>query len=167
MTALPRARRRDPGAEGAPAGVVRLTHAERLVRRRRLVTDRGEAFLLDLPATTDLADGDRLVLEDGRTVDVEAAPEPLLEVTGDLARLAWHVGNRHAACRIEPHRLLVADDSVMADMLRGLGASVRPVREPFAPEGGAYGHGRTLPHDHGHPVPAERPGPRAPDEPAP
>lgn len=143
-------------------GVVRLTHEERLLRRRRLVTDRNEAFLVDLPGTTDLRHGDRLVLEDGRTVAVEAAAEALLDVRGDLARLAWHVGNRHAACRIEPDRLLVADDPVMADMLRRLGATVRAVREPFEPEGGAYGHGRTLPHHH-----AGEAGLQGPEEPAP
>jgi urease accessory protein len=128
---------------------VRLTHAERLLRRRRLVTDRGEAFLVDLPRATDLRHGDLLLLEDGRAVAVEAAAEALLEVTGDLARLAWHVGNRHAACRIEAERLLVAQDAVMADMLERLGATLRPVTAPFEPEGGAYGHGRTLPHRHG------------------
>lgn len=144
--------REAPDAGGAPpAGRLRLTHAERLLRRRRLVTDAGEAILLDLPETTDLRHGDRLVLDDGRRVEIVAAPEPLLEVTGDLARLAWHIGNRHAPCRIEPHRLLVQDDHVMADMLRRLGADVRPVAEPFEPEGGAYGHGRTLSHhDHDH-----------------
>ena len=93
-----------------------------------------------------------LVLEDGRRVKVIAAPEPLLEVAGDLARLAWHIGNRHAPCRIEAHRLLVQDDPVMADMLRRLGASVRPVAEPFEPEGGAYGLGRTMGHEHAHPT---------------
>lgn len=151
MTGLARAGRVERGVPAAPAGVVRLTHAERLARRRRLVTDRGEPFLLDLPRTTDLAAGDGLVLDDGRVVAVEAAAEALLEVTGDLARLAWHVGNRHAPCRIEAHRLLVAEDPVMADMLRRLGAGLRSVTEPFEPEGGAYGHGRTLPHDHGPP----------------
>ena len=34
-------------------------------------------------------------------------------------------------------------------MLARLGATVRPVMAPFAPEGGAYGHGRTHGHHHG------------------
>ena len=152
MTALPRAVGREAAdAPGPmPADQLRLAHDERLVRRRRLTTECGEDILLDLPGTIGLRHGDRLVLEDGRRIEVIAAPEPLLEVTGDLPRLAWHVGNRHAPCRIEADRLLVRDDPVMADMLRRLGASVKPVVEPFEPEGGAYGHGRTLPHDHGH-----------------
>ena len=157
MRAPARAGRREtPDAGGArPADRLALTHAERLLRRRRLVTEAGEAILVDLPETTDLRHGDRLVLDDGRRVEIRAAPEPLLEVTGDLPRLAWHIGNRHAPCRIEPKRLLLPDDHVMADMLARLGAAVRRVREPFDPEGGAYGHGRTLPHDH---APADVPG---------
>ena len=111
-------------------------------------------LLVDLRITTSLGHGDGLVTTDGELVAIVAAPEPLLEVTGDLARLAWHVGNRHAPCRIEAHRLLVRDDPVMADMLRRLGASVRPVTEPFEPEGGAYGHGRTRGHEHAHPTPS-------------
>ena len=138
-----------PDAGRPPDDRSSLDHASRLLRRKRLVTDGGEALLIDLPETTGLRHGDRLVLDDGRLVEIVAAPEPLLEVIGDLPRLAWHVGNRHAPCRIEAQRLLVQDDPVMADMLRGLGAAVRPVTEPFEPEGGAYGHGRTMGHSHG------------------
>ncbi|MEL6207055.1 MAG: urease accessory protein UreE, partial [Pseudomonadota bacterium] len=58
-------------------------------------------------------------------------------------------GNRHTPCRIEADRLLIRDDHVLADMLRKLGAGVRPLHAPFQPEGGAYGHGRTMGHDHG------------------
>lgn len=143
-------RQASAGAGLAPALTLLLTREERLLRRRRLVTRSGETLLVDLPETTELRHGDRLVLDDGRAVEVIAAAEPLLEVTAkgahDLARLAWHVGNRHAPCRIEPHRLLIPADDVMAAMLRGLGATVRPVSEPFEPEGGAYGHGRTMGH---------------------
>ena len=35
-------------------------------------------------------------------------------------------------------------------MLRQLGAGVGRVVEPFTPEGGAYGHGRTMGHGHDH-----------------
>ena len=35
-------------------------------------------------------------------------------------------------------------------MLEHLGANVKSTMEPFNPEKGAYGHGRTHSHDHGH-----------------
>ncbi len=78
-----------------------------------------------------------------------AAEEPLIEITGpDLPRLAWHIGNRHMPCQIEPDRLLIQRDHVIRDMLEKLGATLRNVSERFTPEGGAYGHGRT--HSHAH-----------------
>ena len=141
--------RRQGGAEAQDS--VWLDYEGRFLRRRRLVTAGGEAILVDLAETTSLDDGDALELEDGRLVGVRAAPEALLAVTGpSLARLAWHIGNRHTPCRIEADRLLIRDDHVLADMLRRLGAEVVPLTAPFQPEGGAYGHGRTMGHDHGH-----------------
>lgn len=137
------------GRWSGPADHVRLTYDERFLRRRRLVAASGRAFLLDLPETVSLNPGDALALEDGGLVAIEAADEPLLEVRGaGLARLAWHIGNRHTPCQIEADRLLIRDDHVLADMLRRLGAELRPVTAPFLPEGGAYGHGRVLGHDH-------------------
>ncbi len=124
-----------------------LTHEERFLRRRVLETAGGLRFLADLPQTAGLGHGDAFELADGRLIEVRAAAEDLLEVTGpDLPRLAWHIGNRHAPCQIEPARLLIARDLVLRDMLEGLGASCREIREPFTPEGGAYGHGRIHSH---------------------
>jgi len=128
---------------------VTLTYEARFLRRKVLVTDGGERFLVDLPQTTSLNHGDALEMADGRLVEVVAAREALLEITGeDLTRLAWHIGNRHMPCQIEPGRLLIQRDHVIRDMLERLGASLRDVQEPFTPEGGAYGHGRT--HSHAH-----------------
>lgn len=129
---------------------LRLTYDARLVRRKRLVTDAGREILVDLAETVSLNDGDCLLLDDGGRVAIRAAPEDLLEVTGDLPRLAWHIGNRHTPCRIEAARLLIQRDHVLKAMLEQLGATVREVVEPFTPEGGAYGHGRTFGHSHGH-----------------
>ncbi len=128
-----------------------LSYDERFLRRKKLTGEVGTEFLVDLEKTTSLDHGDALVLSDGRLVEVIAAPEDLYAVTGpDLARLAWHIGNRHTPCRIEGDRLLIQRDAVIGHMLEHLGASVVPVVEPFTPEGGAYGHGRTHSHEHGH-----------------
>ncbi|MGV6849084.1 MAG: urease accessory protein UreE [Marinibacterium sp.] len=127
---------------------ITLTYEARFLRRKVLTNDAGEDFLVDLPETVSLNHGDAFELDDGRLIEVVAAPEPLYEITGDLARLAWHIGNRHTPCQIEPHRLLIARDPVLRGMLEGLGAAIREVTEPFTPEGGAYGHGRTHGHEH-------------------
>ena len=147
MTGLPRATEVVRHAHDVADACV-LIYEDRFLRRKVLETRDGLSILVDLPQTTDLRHGDALRLDDGRLIGIRAAVEPLLEVTGDLVRLAWHIGNRHTPAQIERHRLLIRDNHVMRDMLGHLGATVRPVMEPFTPEGGAYGHGRT--HGHAH-----------------
>lgn len=128
-----------------------LDYAARFFRRKRLVSDQGLAFLVDLENTTSLNQGDALVLEDGTQVVVNAADEPLMAVTGEnMVRLAWHIGNRHTPCQIEANRLVIQNDPVIRHMLEHVGATVREIFEPFTPEGGAYGTGRTHSHEHGH-----------------
>jgi urease accessory protein len=125
-----------------------LTYEDRFLRRKVVKTAEGEALLVDLPQTTSLDHGDAFELTDGRLIEVTAAQEPLLEITGDLVQLAWHIGNRHTPCQIEATRLLIQDDPVIGHMLEHLGAQVSKVEAPFTPEGGAYGHGRTHSHEH-------------------
>ena len=137
------------------AGSINLTYEDRYLRRKTLTTADGFSFLVDLPETTSVSHGDAFELEDGTLIGIVAADEDLLEITTrgggeNLARIAWHIGNRHTPCQIEADRLLIQRDHVLEDMLAKLGATVRHVTEPFQPEGGAYGHGRTHGHSHGH-----------------
>ena len=136
--------------QGGPAPLsLSLTYEDRFLRRKRLVTDQGPAVVVDLETTTSLDAGDVLECLDGTRISVTAAGERLFEITGlGLVRLAWHIGNRHTPCQIEDRRLLIQHDHVLHDMLSRLGATVREVVEPFTPEGGAYGLGRT--HSHAH-----------------
>jgi urease accessory protein len=144
--------------QAAPVDRITLSYDERHRRRLRFVAEAGTEFLLDLPRTTVLRSGDGLRLEDGRVILVAAAEEPLLEVTAadpeQLARLAWHIGNRHLPAQIATGRILLREDSVIEDMLRGLGATVRHVAEPFTPEPGAYDNSHSMVfaagHGHGH-----------------
>jgi urease accessory protein len=129
-------------------GRVVLGYDERFLRRKRLTMASGDTFLVDLAETTNLLSGDALELSDGRLVEIAAAEEPVLVIRGDLVRLAWHIGNRHTPCQIEADRLVIRADHVLADMLRGLGATVTETLAPFSPEGGAYGLGRTMGHAH-------------------
>lgn len=125
-----------------------LTYANRFLRRKVIATKAGQSILLDLAHTTSLDHGDALKLDDGRFIEIVAAQESLLEIKGDLTRLAWHIGNRHMPCQIQEHRIVIQQDHVMRDMLEKLGANLKDISEPFTPEGGAYGHGRTHGHQH-------------------
>jgi len=143
-----------PGAwRGPAADHVTLSYDDRHRRRITLTGDHGVRALLDLPYAVLLAGGSGLQLDDGRILEVRARVEPLLEVrakdTAGLLRLAWHIGNRHLTAQIEPDRILIRLDHVIAIMLTGLGAIVTEIEAPFDPEGGAYG-GRHTAHDHGH-----------------
>jgi urease accessory protein len=134
--------------EGSAVDSVILDADERHCRRVVLSGERGTKFLLDLPQATALRDGDGLVLDDGAMVRIVGRPEPLVEIAAAdahaLARLAWHIGNRHVDVEIAGDRLRIRRDHVIEEMLRGLGARLAAVEAPFHPERGAYDHG----HDH-------------------
>ncbi|KQS74824.1 urease accessory protein UreE [Methylobacterium sp. Leaf361] len=148
--------RRDALSGGEIVDRVVLDHGDRHRRRVAMRGAGGLGFLLDLSEPTVLEDGDALVLQDGRLVWVEAAPERLLEIRAPsdhaLKRLIWHIGNRHIAAEIGPDAVWIAHDHVLAEMVRGLGGTAEPVVRPFRPEGGAYSgdHGHGHGHDHPH-----------------
>jgi urease accessory protein len=134
--------------EASAVDSIALDAHERHRRRIVLTAEHGTRFLLDLPQAAALRDGDGLLLDDGGIVRVAGRPEPLVEIRAtspeQLARLAWHIGNRHVEVQVAGDVLRIRRDHVVEAMLRGLGARVTPVEAPFAPEGGAYEH-----HDHG------------------
>ena len=138
----------DP-ASATPYDRAVLPHDERHLRRRAIETAGGDKVLVDLPEPVALADGDRLVLEDGRQLEIVAAPEEVYDIRArdavHLTELAWHIGNRHLAAAIEADRILILRDHVIKAMLEGLGATVSEVSQPFSPVRGAYSG-----HDHGH-----------------
>ena len=148
---------RPPGSwTGNAADTVVLDFDDRHRRRMAMTGTRGLAFLLDLENAVALRGGDALVLDDGRLIEVVAAPEPLAEIRGaeprDLVRLAWHLGNRHLPTQIVGKGLRIRRDHVIEAMVRGLGARVIEIEAPFDPEGGAYaggGHDHR-PEQHGH-----------------
>ena len=133
---------------------ITLDAHERHRRRMVMSGERGTKFLLDLPQATTLHDGDGLVLDDGAMVRIVGRPERLIEVvaadTHALARLAWHIGNRHVDVEIVGDRLRIRRDHVIEEMLRGLGARLSPVDAPFNPEHGAYDHHHGQGHVHEH-----------------
>jgi urease accessory protein len=137
---------------------VTLDAQDRHRRRVVLTGECGTRFLLDLPQATALHDGDGLLLDSGGIVRVAGRPEPLIEIAAanprELARLAWHIGNRHLEVQIVGERLRIRRDHVIENMLRGLGARLAPIEAAFDPEHGAYGghhgHGDADHHHRGH-----------------
>lgn len=138
------------GCGDAAQDHVALTYDQRLLRRKKLTTEGGLAVFVDLPQTVSIGEGDGFRCEDGTVIGVQAADEELYAITGEtVTRYAWHIGNRHTPCEIAADRLVIQRDPVLKAMLEQLGAVVSEIVAPFTPEGGAYGHGRTMGHDHG------------------
>src|SRR3954452_21023051 len=115
-----------------------------------------------LPEPVLLRNGDTLELDDGSLVEVVIEPEPLVEIRGNdlthLARLAWHLGDRHVPLQVLSNRLRMRRDPALEGLLQSLGARVTAIEAPFDPEGGAYAprsaHDHHAPdhdyqHDHG------------------
>jgi urease accessory protein len=102
--------------------------------------------------------GDVLLAEDGSLIAVDAAPQPVLEVRAcaehgsafDLLRAAYHLGNRHVPLALQPDRLTLEPDHVLADMLRQMHLIVSEAHTAFEPESGAYGSGAGTANAHGH-----------------
>ncbi|TGQ74305.1 MAG: urease accessory protein UreE [Mesorhizobium sp.] len=157
FTKFPRAVSVLPAGKAGPQAAFAtaiLAHDERHLRRRAIEISGGDKVLVDLPEPVALDHGDRLVLEDGRQVEIVAAPEEIYDIRArdavHLTELAWHIGNRHLAAAIEADRIFILRDHVIKAMLEGLGATVSEVSAPFKPVRGAYaGHGGHD-HDHGH-----------------
>ncbi len=137
---------------GTPVDSVVLEFDDRYRRRLVMTGVGGLAFLLELAEAAMLRGGDGLQLEDGRIVEVVAAPEPLAEIRAAealaLVRIAWHLGNRHLAVEMTSKALRIRRDPVIEDMAKGLGGRVVPVEAPFNPEGGAYVQAEALAHGH-------------------
>jgi urease accessory protein len=153
--------------EGDAADSVRLDHDLRNRRRMVFTTVAGDSVLLDMPRPVHLRGGDRLQLEDGALIRVEAMDEALTEIsassTAALVRIAWHLGNRHLPTQLMPGdtggTLRIRHDHVIEDMVAGLGGTCALLMAPFDPEGGAYAGEEGDPalsghhhhhHDHAH-----------------
>src|SRR5436309_13727193 len=137
-------------SRGAPVDSVILKSDQRRLQSGRLTGVNGTPIGLMLPEPVLLRNGDALELDDGSIVDVVIEPEPLIEIRGNdlthLARLAWHLGDRHVPVQIFTNRLRMRRDPALEAMLKGLGGRLATIEAPFDPEGGAY----ALPHTHDH-----------------
>jgi len=141
-------------------GRLKLPFASRRESRLRTKLASGEEVALMLPRGEILRGGDLVTASDGRLIEVVAEPEKLLHIESDsLAKVAYHLGNRHVPVQMGEGFLRISADHALEEMLRKLGAKVSEVEAPFEPEVGAHadghhqhdemGHGGKS-HDHGH-----------------
>jgi urease accessory protein len=128
-----------------PYGELVLPFDLRTRSRLRTRLASGEEAVLKTERGAILRGGACLRAEDGRVVRVSAAPEKVMHVTCadqfELARAAYHLGNRHVPVEIGDGFLRLGADHVLCDMLLGLGAKIEELEAPFEPESGAYGGG--------------------------
>jgi urease accessory protein len=128
-----------------------LPYAQRSQQKGFLFGVKGTCVEFDFADAVRLRTDDALLLDDGKLVEIVAEPEPLIEARAadlpGLARLAWHLGDRHVPVQVLERRLRLKRDPAIETLLEGLGAKLVAIEAPFEPEGGAYA---TAGHDHDH-----------------
>jgi len=155
---MPRALRVIAAADrrGRPvADTVILDYAQRSSNNVSVTGVKGGAYDIALHAAARLRTDDLLELDDGRLIEVVAAPEALIEARAAdlpaLARVAWHLGDRHVPVQVLPNRIRVKRDEAVEVLLKALDAKLTVIEAPFEPEGGAYeAHAHAHHHDHAH-----------------
>lgn len=119
--------------------------------RLRVTLQSGHEASLMLERGSILRGGDCLRAASGEVVQVQAAHEPVMDVTANtpqqLTRAAYHLGNRHVPLQVGDGWLRLEQDHVLKEMLLGLNVSVNELDAPFEPEAGAYGGGHRHHHD--------------------
>jgi urease accessory protein len=140
-----------------------LAFDERTKSKLRTKLESGEEVALNLPRGEVLRGGDLVTASDGRVLEIFSKNESLLNIecadSVALAKIAYHLGNRHVPVQVGKDFLRIGADHVLEDMVRKLGATVSSIEAPFEPEAGAYsgghrhdemGHGGKI-HEFGEP----------------
>tara|TARA_R110002096_G_scaffold32205_4_gene93822 strand:+ start:1881 stop:2339 length:459 start_codon:yes stop_codon:yes gene_type:complete len=132
-----------------------LAFAERQKSRLKIVLDSGEEAGIVLAHGTKLRAGDVLGSPDGVQLRIAAALEPVSTVAArngrDLARICYHLGNRHVPLQIGTGWARYERDHVLDAMVTGLGFTVIHEQATFEPEHGAYAqHGAHAATHHAH-----------------
>jgi len=145
----------EPSAAGARVDARLVLPFERRSRSRfRARLEGGEEVGVVLARGQILRGGDLLLADDGRVIEVGAAPEQVSTLRAPdarlLARVAYHLGNRHVALQIGEGWLRYAHDHVLDALALALGAQLTVEQAPFEPEAGAYDRGHDHHHHHHH-----------------
>ena len=131
-----------------------LDYAQRSAQKVMVTGIKGCSVTIDMDEPVRLRTDDLLLLDDGTLVEVVAAPEPLIEArlaeVAALARLAWHLGDRHVPVQVLANRIRAQRDPAIETLLKSLGAKLTTIEAPFEPEGGAHASSHAQAHDHDH-----------------
>ena len=140
-----------PVVPGASERLV-LPFDRREKARQRAQLESGREVGIHLPRGTVLRGGDKLRAADGTIIEVVAAPESVstvrTRILRDLARVAYHLGNRHVPLQVGDGWVRYRSDHVLDGMVEQLGLVVIRELAPFEPEAGAYAG-----HTHASPAP--------------
>ena len=135
-------------------GQLRLPFDSRQKSRLKTKLVSGEEVGLMLPRGEILRGGDLVTASDGRVIEVVAEAEKVMHVecanAAELAKAAYHLGNRHVPVQVGEGFLRLAADHVLEEMLKKLGATVSEMAAPFEPEAGAYAGGHHQHDEMGH-----------------
>ena len=133
---------------------LRLPFDLRQKSRLRATLDSGEEIALSLARGEVLRGGDRLVARGGEVIEVVAETESVMHVDcgshEQLARIAYHLGNRHVPIQVGDGWIRFAADRVLEKMVTGLGGRVTTHEMPFEPEPGAYAPHHRHDNESGH-----------------
>jgi len=132
-----------------------LNSEQRRAQRGSTIGEQGTFIEFDFASPIALRTDDVLLLDSGDAVEIIAAPEPLLEVRGDiptLSKVAHALGDRHLPAQILTNRIRLQRTDGVAALILSLGGKVTEIEAPFEPEGGAYAIAShdDHPHAHGH-----------------
>ena len=139
-------------SDAAVSGSATLNLETRIKSRLRITLDDGRDAGLMLERGQLIRGGELLSDEAGsEVIRIIAADEQVSTVRCadplQLARAAYHLGNRHVPLQIEAGFVRYQHDHVLDDMVRGFGLEVLVEQAPFEPEAGAY---QSAPHSHAH-----------------
>jgi len=134
-------------------GTVTLAFEQRVKSRLRAKLDNNEDAGIFMQRGSVLEHGDLITTKGGFIVQVIAATELLSSIyTTDtllLAKVCYHLGNRHIELQIKPNSAHYKHDHVLDGMVQSFGLEVISEMLPFEPEQGAY-NSHSLDHGHSH-----------------
>lgn len=140
-------------SDGATRYTLTLAFEQRQKSRLHVALDSGEDAFLKLERGPVLRGGSILETDDGQTVLIIAANEPLSVVRSQdrlaLTRAAYHLGNRHVPLQIRKGELSYLQDRVLDVMVTSMGFALSHEQGSFEPEAGAYGQAHGM-HSHSH-----------------